>query len=256
MARAWIMNSNKKLRIKAKGFTLIELLVVISIIALLLSILMPSLCKVKDQAKLLVCVHNSKQVGLLLSIYQSEYNNSYPPYYTYDRVFAERQYWPALLADFDEKWSKGETPPDYFFCPNQKDKEVGAGAVSYGYNYYDLGNWDNAASRNPTPRFAKITQVRNPASKIVFCESRYNVFGYSEVFDDLGMAFCYPPGPDTKGFTRLKSSYSIANRHSGNASEKIDNETGRVAVLWGDSHATSVIRKDVLDNEKWWEVKK
>ena len=48
-----------------KGFTLIELLVVISIIALLLSILMPGLQKAKEKAQTTVCMSNIKQWNLL-----------------------------------------------------------------------------------------------------------------------------------------------------------------------------------------------
>ncbi|MHC5144318.1 MAG: type II secretion system protein, partial [Planctomycetota bacterium] len=47
---------------RKKGFTLIELLVVISIIALLLSILMPGLQKAKAGAKALVCRTNQKNL--------------------------------------------------------------------------------------------------------------------------------------------------------------------------------------------------
>ena len=62
-----------------KGFTLIELLVVISIIALLLSILMPSLKRIKQQARDVICRSNLRQWGLTLQMYGSDYNNSLTP---------------------------------------------------------------------------------------------------------------------------------------------------------------------------------
>lgn len=59
-----------------KGFTLIELLVVISIIALLLSILMPALSKVKEQARILVCKTNLHQWGIAIMTYTSDNDGS------------------------------------------------------------------------------------------------------------------------------------------------------------------------------------
>ena len=47
---------------RKKGFTLIELLVVIAIIALLLSIVMPALRKVKSAARMVICSNNQKQL--------------------------------------------------------------------------------------------------------------------------------------------------------------------------------------------------
>lgn len=55
-----------------KGFTLIELLVVISIIALLMAILMPTLQRVKRQAKAVACQSNQKQWGLAFLAYTSD----------------------------------------------------------------------------------------------------------------------------------------------------------------------------------------
>ena len=54
------------------AFTLIELLVVISIIALLVSILMPSLNKAREMAKMTVCLSNCKQAGNALQMYTGE----------------------------------------------------------------------------------------------------------------------------------------------------------------------------------------
>jgi prepilin-type N-terminal cleavage/methylation domain-containing protein len=59
---------------KRRGFTLIELLVVIAIIALLLSILSPSLQKAKKQAQAVVCRSNLHQWYLSLTMYAKENN--------------------------------------------------------------------------------------------------------------------------------------------------------------------------------------
>ena len=60
---------------RKKGFTLIELLVVISVIALLLSILMPSLSRVKEQARLIVCRTNLHQWAIAVQTYSADNDN-------------------------------------------------------------------------------------------------------------------------------------------------------------------------------------
>ena len=61
-----------------KGFTLIELLVVIAIIALLMSILMPALTRVSDQAKSAVCMSNLHQLAIAWKMYLDENKNRFP----------------------------------------------------------------------------------------------------------------------------------------------------------------------------------
>jgi prepilin-type N-terminal cleavage/methylation domain-containing protein len=60
-----------------KGFTLIELLVVISIIALLLSLLVPALDKAKIRAKNSVCLSNLHQLALAVSMYALEHDGDF-----------------------------------------------------------------------------------------------------------------------------------------------------------------------------------
>ena len=64
---------------KNRGFTLIELLVVISIIALLVSILMPALSKARLQAKLVVCSSNMRQLVMGVMLYSVDNEDNLPP---------------------------------------------------------------------------------------------------------------------------------------------------------------------------------
>lgn len=58
---------------KRSAFTLIELLVVIAIIALLMSILMPALQRVRRQSRTVACLALLKQWGLWFSMYTEDY---------------------------------------------------------------------------------------------------------------------------------------------------------------------------------------
>jgi len=65
--------------VRKRAFTLVELLVVIGIIALLISILLPSLSKARESANRTACLSNIKQITLAFIMYTTE-NKGYFPF--------------------------------------------------------------------------------------------------------------------------------------------------------------------------------
>ena len=79
-----------KKRFLSRGFTLVELLVVIAIIALLLSILMPSLKKARDQAQEMICMSHLKTIGNSGLLYTMDNSDYFPTSHSPDDLSNDR----------------------------------------------------------------------------------------------------------------------------------------------------------------------
>jgi prepilin-type N-terminal cleavage/methylation domain-containing protein/prepilin-type processing-associated H-X9-DG protein len=118
-------------RRRGAGFTLVELLVVVSIIALLIAILLPSLKKARSQAKDLVCKGNLRSMGQAFMMYAEKYDGVWPS--TMDVNNGNR--WPvpfhrgriitAELARFDDAGQQTKAPePSVFLCPEERAPRI------------------------------------------------------------------------------------------------------------------------------------
>ena len=66
------------------AFTLIELLVVMAIITILASMLLPTLGRAKEQARMIQCLNNFHQMGISIKLYIDDYGSKFPPSTVYE----------------------------------------------------------------------------------------------------------------------------------------------------------------------------
>ncbi len=104
------------------GFTLVELLVVVSIVGVLMSLMLPSMGKVREDARRTVCVANLKSVGTGLFSYSADHAGKAPPIMAPLGTTAPR----TLLSRSGQAVNMGLLHPEaiqdprVFFCPSQK----------------------------------------------------------------------------------------------------------------------------------------
>ncbi len=131
---------------RKKGFTLIELLVVIAIIALLLSILMPALTKVKMQARDVICRSNLHQWGLIWKMHVDDNGGKFS-----DGIIMGTGGWirGEWIEDLREYWSEGGREK-LLTCPSATRRLPGTthGGPENTYQVDDTNDEDSSYGLN------------------------------------------------------------------------------------------------------------
>lgn len=222
------MSRLKRIR---RGFTLIELLVVVAIIVVLISVLLPSLSRAREQAKGTACLSNLRQLGIMFATYAAENDDKTPafeqlagnPYFWwYNQVFGV----PSSITQDKVDVTKVKV----LFCPS--DISVGGdafgsynlrfcqGRISYGYNRKGMNSRTNDPAAFNDGRGVRLSSLATPSDRILLLDTAViNAGNYHGWFNAL------PWRDYTQG--------SAFPRHS---------STGYMAnVLWVDGHASPVV---------------
>jgi prepilin-type N-terminal cleavage/methylation domain-containing protein/prepilin-type processing-associated H-X9-DG protein len=141
------------------GFTLIELLVVIAVIAILASLLLPTLGRAREKSKSAKCQSNLRQLGIAAMLYEEEHQ-SYPIGWLATWQAPGAQIWYRALQPYLGR-NTNTAGEGVFLCPSslQRIKNPGGtlgeardggfwGVLCYAQNIHINGGQQNIGSRH------------------------------------------------------------------------------------------------------------
>jgi len=124
-----------------KDFSLVELMVVIAIIAILISMLMPSLGRAREKARIAICSSNSQQHGVAVASYAADHSGRYPEFTDGGR---NASLWMGKTAEGNNKFPATEKPLNiYLGLTNDQDDAPFAQCISESS---ELNSYDDQGS--------------------------------------------------------------------------------------------------------------
>jgi len=158
-----------------KAFTLIELLVVIGIIAVLMSILVPSLRLARDHARASVCVSNLRTLSLAWLVYVDDNDGELVGGHVGSTPWDWVQTPSGVgdpLEDRKDAIRRGAlfryvNEVDVYHCPADARKRD---PKHIAFRTYSIGGGMNGEECTGTEPVSKYIEIRSPATKYVFVE--------------------------------------------------------------------------------------
>ena len=251
--------SSKSERTNA-GFTLIELLVVVGIIALLISILLPSLGRAREQAKAVHCLARLHDFGTGLVAYASDLDDALPPALWEltdpdDPAYVYRYGWCEVLWSYvykEQAFEPANFPVQrnvngrqwvkYVLCKTSKRRGVSSGhyrvySPTWSYGTYRVGfreRWElvnpDGSPNYPDPRFSSSYDELRPKLVLMGDANDRSYRGNDDPLEDA----------DGDGFDDNDGSWidpGEANESGLDGNRFSDRHYGFTNFLFADTHA-------------------
>jgi prepilin-type N-terminal cleavage/methylation domain-containing protein/prepilin-type processing-associated H-X9-DG protein len=155
------------------GFTLVELLVVISIIALLMAVLLPALGKAREQAKMIACLANLKQWGVVAYTYAEDNSGNLWSGGANQYAINNNQigfWWIAQLKVKDQDWKQNKI----WFCPSAQKPMINENGTSTG----EVSHFSAWGIESQTSLATSLTNLALPQLNKNGISGSYGINGY------------------------------------------------------------------------------
>jgi len=158
-----------------KSFTLIELLVVVAIIAILASLLLPSLSRAKAKGQQTVCLGNQKQCNVSFTVYADDHDG-----FLSTRGYPEIGTWlPFYCGISGYSTTPYLSDPDIGVCPSWPPKVYDPSHTDWCYalNYWSLPAGVYTAVMEPQSAFARrflhLDRLTTPEEFVLLTDSNH-----------------------------------------------------------------------------------